>query len=162
MTGADVQGRLDAIVTDLQSVEGRGKTINFMFRNPDNSPNILPISSDANGVVNVAQLAAVQTVVDGLIVALNAYNTTVAPVRTASESFKTVRETLAPLATTAQTAAVALREAQAADPNFTAAKTAFEQARTDPAYVAASTAYRENNISENIAELASARGSFIA
>jgi citrate lyase beta subunit len=148
------------MVSDLQTA-GKGQTINIMFRNPDNSPNILSLSSTPEGVVNAAQLAAIQSVVDGLKTALGAYTTAYAPVQTANENFKTVQATFETLATTAATASTALKDARENSPDFVAAKTALTGARTEPGYIAAKSAYVGNNVSENIAELTQARGAYV-
>ena len=61
MTGQEIQDRLDAIVVDLQT---KGKVQTFFFRDSDNVPNVLPLSSTAQGVVNAGQLADIQAVVE--------------------------------------------------------------------------------------------------
>lgn len=63
MTGQDIQDRLDAIVEDLQT-DGKGRTVYVMVRNTDNEPVNYTLSSDANGVVNAAQLADLQQFID--------------------------------------------------------------------------------------------------
>jgi hypothetical protein len=78
MTSQEIQDRVDALVTDLQT-KGKGKSVNVMFRGSNGQPNILPLSSDANGVVNASQLAAIQAVADGLKTAATDYYTATAP-----------------------------------------------------------------------------------
>ncbi|MBX7173927.1 MAG: hypothetical protein K1X72_23355 [Pyrinomonadaceae bacterium] len=65
MTAQDFQDRLDALVLDLQT-KGKGKSVNIMFRDAGNEPYVLPLSSDANGVVNAAELANVQGFVNNM------------------------------------------------------------------------------------------------
>lgn len=72
MLAMEIQDRLDAIVHDLQFA-GKGKTVQLMFRDASNQPHILPLSSNAAGVVDAAQLTAVQTFVNGLKTAADTY-----------------------------------------------------------------------------------------
>ncbi len=160
MTGQDMQVRLDAIVADLQT-KGKGQSVNIMFRNPNNSPNILPLSSDVNGVVNAAQLAAVQAFIDGLIEPADDLTTYSAPVTAASEAFKTASQPHEPLRVAAQDANVALKTALENDANYQAAKTALETARANLDYIDAQMSYKNLNVSENVAELGSATGQYV-
>lgn len=160
MTGQDIQDRLDAIVADLQT-KGKGQTVNIMFRNPNNSPNILPLSSDAQGVVDAAQLAAIQAVVDGLIEPADDLTTYSAPVSAAGEAFKTASQPHEPLRVAAQDANAALKTALENDANYQAAKTALETARQNQDYIDAQTSYKNLNVSENFAALGQARGEYV-
>ena len=56
MTGADIQGVLDAIVLDLQT-KGKGKSVSILMRNENNNQTVLELGSDVNGVVDAGQLA---------------------------------------------------------------------------------------------------------
>lgn len=160
MTTQEIQDRVDAIVTDLQT-KGKGQTVNIMFRNQNNTPNVLPLSSDAQGVVNAAQLAAVQGFVDGFASIADDLNAASAPVTTASEALKLASQPHEALRAAAQTANAALRDALTNDPAYQAAKTALENARLDPDYVSFSDTYDLLNISENYAALGQAKGEYI-
>jgi hypothetical protein len=160
MTDQDFQDRLDALVADLQT-KGKGQTVNVMFRNQDNSPNILPLSSDANGVVNAAQLQAIQNVVSELAGYAGELVETSAPVQAASEAFKTASAPHEALRIAAQTANAALRDALAGDPAYQAAKAALDNARANPLYVSVSQQYERYNVSENYAALGQAKGEYI-
>ncbi|MDB5478808.1 MAG: hypothetical protein JWM96_1303, partial [Alphaproteobacteria bacterium] len=132
MTAQDIQDRINALVEDLQT-KGKGQTINIMLRNPDNSPNVLPLSSDANGVVNQAQLDALIAFFDdgGLFVAADNLTVNSAPVTAASEAFKLASQPHEPLRIAAQEANAALKAALDADPGYQAAKTALDNARSN-------------------------------
>lgn len=160
MTGQDIQDRLDALVADLQT-KGKGQTVNVMFRNPNNSPNILPLSSDANGVVDAGQLAAIQAVVDGLIQPADDLTTFSAPVMQASEAFKTASQPHEPLRVAAQDANAALKTALENDANYQAARAALDTARANQDYIDAQTSYKNLNVSENFAALGQARGEYV-
>ncbi|MDQ3750429.1 MAG: hypothetical protein M3367_15650 [Acidobacteriota bacterium] len=160
MTGQDFQDKLDALVLDLQTV-GKGQTIQVPLRNSANVTTIYPLSSDAAGVVNTAQLAAIQAVIDTLKPIATDFSTELAPVRTAGEDFTAARADHQALATAASAARTALSTALAADPAFQTAKTAVDAARSNPDYVAARTAYKDNNVSENYSNLSEARGKYI-
>ncbi len=160
MTGQDFQDKLDAIVADLQTV-GKGKTINLMFRGLENSPEIFPLSSDVNGVVNAAQLAAIQTFVSDLKPIADTYTTEYAPVTTASEAFKTAQTPHDALTEAARVARVALSDALAADVPYQTAKTTLDTARSDAGYIAARDNYQANNVSENFSELSNAKGKYV-
>jgi len=160
MTGQDIQDRLDAVVADLQT-KGKGQTVNIMFRNPNNSPNILPLSSDAQGVANAGQLAAVQAFIDGLIEPADDLTTFSAPVTAASEAFKTASQPHEPLRVAAQDANAALKTALENDANYQAAKTALDTARANQDYIDAQTSYKNLNVSENFAALGQTRGEYV-
>lgn len=160
MTGQDFQDRLDALVVDLQTT-GKGQTVNLMFRNPNNSPNILPLSSDVAGIVNAAQLAAVQAFVDGLKPIADSANTTSAPVTAASDAFKAARTPHEPAITAAQTAQTTLRTTLEADVPYQTAKATLEAARTDVAYISSQSDYKNFNVSENYAAIQQARGEYV-
>ncbi len=160
MTGQDIQDRLDTIVADLQT-KGKGQSVNIMFRNPNNSPNILPLSSDANGVVDAAQLAAIQTFVDNLIEPADDLTTFTVPVSAASEAFKTASQPHEPLRVAAQDANAALKTALENDANYQAAKTELETARANLDYIDAQMSYKNLNVSENFAALGQAKGEYV-
>lgn len=159
MTGADYQKALDGIVTDLQT-KGRGKTVYIMFRSNTGAPNPLPISSGVDGVVNAAQLAAVQGFVDAMKPLADSFVTTSAPVKASSESFKTARENHEALIVAARNARVALNDALEADATYQTAKTSLDAAKSDPAFVAARNTYESENVSENFSALVKARGEY--
>ena len=123
MTGQDFQDRLDAIKTDLQT-DGKGKTINIMFRQFGNTPYILPLSSDANGVINLAQLNAVEDFVSDLGALADQYLIDTAPYTAKAAELKAIAES-----------------AQ------------YQEARAN---------YKNNNVSENYAELQNAKGAYVA
>lgn len=160
MTAQEVRDRLDALVSDLQT-KGRGQTVNVMFRKPDNTPNILPLSSNAQGVVNAAQLTAISAVVDDLAIVAEDLDTFSAPVTAANEALRVAGVTYEPLRAAAQTASANLRTALLADPTYQAAKTAADNARKDADYLGAVELYRLNNASENIAALTQAKGEYV-
>lgn len=91
MTSLQIQQALSAIVTDLQFA-GKGKTVQIMFRDSNNQANVLPLSSSPTGVVDAGQLAAVQTVVDGLKTAADTYNTDTAAYTTKAAELADIRE----------------------------------------------------------------------
>ncbi len=122
MTAQDFYDRLDAIKTDLQT-DGKGKTVNIMFRNSSNQPNILPLSSDANGVLNAAQENAIDLVVADLADFVTDYNVAIAPYTAKAAELKVIAES--------------------------------------PAYQNARLGYKQENISENYAELQNALGAYV-
>ena len=122
MTAQDFLDRLDAIVLDLQT-DGKGKTVNIMFRNANNQPNILPLSSDANGVVNAAQLAAVVDVVGFYSDFVQDYTAAIAPYTAKAAELKAIAESVG-----------------------------YQNARAG---------YKQQNISENYAELVNALGAYV-
>lgn len=160
MTSAEVQSKLDSIVEDLQT-KGKGQTVNFMFRNPDGTPNILPLSSDSSGVVNAAELSAIQIIVDGLKTGLTTLNTAATPVSAARNQYESARNTHISLINAARNSRAALQNAFDGDANYLAKKTAFESAVSNAAYVSARNAYKDSNVSENIAELTNAKGAYL-
>ena len=160
MTGQDFQDKLDAIVVDLQTV-GKGQTIQVMFRQSDNSSLILPLSSTVGGVVNVAQLTAIQDEVDALKTVADAYTTEYAPVQAALETFNTERAGHQVLIDAASGARTALNTALQADVAYQTAKTALDAARADVGFIAAQAEYQGDNVSENYAELSNAKGKYL-
>lgn len=92
MTGQDFQDKLDAIVRDLQT-SGKGRTVKVMMRQEDNETAEFALSSDANGIVNAAQLSVIQTFIDNLKVLASDYETSRAPVMVALDTFKTAQGT---------------------------------------------------------------------
>jgi hypothetical protein len=160
MTGQDFQDRLDAIVADLQT-RGKGQTVNIMFRESSNSPLILPLSSDANGVVNAVQLQAIQDFLSDVITNADDYETQRAPVSAALEAFKLAQAPHEALMTAATNARKTLSDALEADPAYQTAKQALDTARRAPAYVSAARDYEDFNVSENYAALGQAKGEYI-
>lgn len=63
-----------------------------MFRDANNQPLVLPLSSNAQGVVDAAQLSAVQTFINGLKTAADTYNTDTAPYTAKALELKVIRE----------------------------------------------------------------------
>ncbi len=160
MNGLDIQANLDAVVTDLQT-KGKGQSVEFMFRNADNSSNVLVLSSNSAGVVNAAQLATVQAFVDVLKTAADAYSTQNTPLSLLREDYKTTRAVHQTLIDASAAARENLAEALANDIAFDEARQALEAARIAPAYVAAVAEFKEQNASENIAEISRAKGSYL-
>jgi len=160
MTGQDFQDKLDAIVEDLQT-DGIFQQVRAVFRAGDNALTVFPLSSDANGVVNAAQLADIQAFINDLKPIADAYETERAPVTVALETFKTEQSGHQALIDAAATARTALATAFAADAGYQTAKTALDAARADVDYIAAAEAYRTNNVSENFGNLGDAKGKYV-
>jgi hypothetical protein len=160
MTNAEIQSKLDAVVVDLQT-KGKGQTVNFMFRNPDGSPNVLPLSSDAGGVVNAGELAAVQAFVDGIKAINGDFEAAYTPVKTAKTQLANADSTRAALINAAQNANQALKNSRDNDANYQAKKSAYETAAADADYIAARAVFKSANVVENANELTNARGSYV-
>lgn len=160
MRGQDFQDRLDALVADLQT-RGKNQTVNVMFRSPTNEAEIMPLSADAQGVVNAAQLAAIQAFIDPLKGFADNADTFSQPVAAASEAFKLAGQPHEALRAAAQTANAALRDALANDPAYQAARAALDSARLNQDYVESQEFYDINNVSENFAALGQAKGEYI-
>lgn len=160
MTGQDIQDRLDGIVADLQT-KGKGQTVNVMFRNSGNTPNILPLSSTPAGVVNAAQLAAIQTIVDDMKAYADDYEAARVPVSAAIDAFTTAQAPHQALIDAASNARSTLNDALDADANYQTAKTNLETARANPLYISATNDYKTQNVSENYSELQSAKGKYV-
>ncbi len=160
MIGQDFTDRLGALVADLQT-KGKGQTVNIMFRNPDNTPNILPLSSDANGVVNAAQLAAITGFIQEAQLAADEFAEQSVPVTAAAEAFRLASVPHEALSIAATNARKALTDALAADVNFQTAKIALDAARNHPVYIGTRDSYAFNNVSENFAALGQAKGEYI-
>lgn len=159
MTGQDIQDRLDAIVEDLQT-KGKGQTVQVMFRDGDNHPAVLPLSSDVNGVVDAAQLNDIQLFINDLKTFADDYEQRRAPVLVANEAYNTAREPHQALIDAASLARKNLSDALTADAQYQAAKTALETARQNADYITASNFYKTMHVSENYAELQSAKGNY--
>ena len=159
MTGQDLQDRLDAIIEDLQT-KGKGQTVQIMFRDNTNSAFTMPLSSDANGVVNAAQLNQVQIAVDALKPFADEYEDRRGIYEPLLEAYQTARAVHQPLIDAYSAARTALQDAFENDVNYQNAKTALNDARLDPDYVAAVQAYKIENVSENYQELQAARGKY--
>lgn len=160
MTGQDFQEKLDAIVTDLQTV-GRGQTVTASLRGTNNQLREFPLSSDAGGVVNADQLTNLQKFIDDLKPVADTYVMELAPVSAASEAFNVQRATHQASIDAASAARVALQDELLADPQYQALQTALEEARSDAEYIQAREAYRVNNVSENFGNLGDAKGKYI-
>ena len=160
MTGQDIGSKVDALVADLQT-KGRGQTINILFRNPDNSPRIMPLSSDASGVVNVAQLAAIRTFLTGTMDAATNLATLSVPVTNASNDIKEALVQHEALITASQTASKALSEALLSDDSYQSFKRNLAEAQADADYISATLAYKNQNVAQNYAALISAKGEYI-
>jgi hypothetical protein len=159
MTGQQLQDALDALVRDLQTT-AKGRSVQIPIRDDDNNINVYTLSSDANGVVNAAQLTVLQEMVDSYKPVADAYETARAPVTALSEAFKTAQAPHEGLITAAKTARTNLETALEGDANYQAAKTALDNARSDPAYQAAIQAYKDNSIADFAAQLRLARGEY--
>lgn len=159
MTGQQIQEALDALVVDLQT-RGKGQTIQMAIRDEDNNLSVQSLSSDAGGAVNAAQLATLQSFVDGFAPVADAYETARAPIAGLNETFKTAQAPHEPLMTAAANARKALNDALEADAVYQAAKTALETARANPVYVAAVSAYDNSNVVEFVQALRSAKGEY--
>lgn len=161
MTGAEIQARIDALVTDLQTV-GKGQTVNVMFRNPNNTPLTMPLSSNAAGVVNQAQLDAINGFAANLLIpTADSVTTLSVPVTAASEAFKAASQPHEALRISTQTANAALKSALDGDATYQSAKAALDAARANPDYIDAQTDYKYHNVSENFAALAQAKGEYV-
>ena len=159
MTGVDFQDKLDAIVLDLQT-KGKGRYVQVALRDDGNNNQTFTISSDANGVVNAAQLADIQAFINDLKPVADSFTTEYEPVKTASEAFRVASIPHQALSDAATAARVAFQDALNADPNYQATKTALDTARNDPAYIAARDAYQTLNISENFGNISDAKGKY--
>lgn len=160
MTGQDIQEKLDSIVEDLQTV-GRGQTVIASLRGTNNQLREFPLSSDAGGVVDAAQLSNLQKFIDDLKPIADTYVMELAPVSAASEAFNVQRATHQVLIDAASAARVALNDALEADEVYQQLKTALDEARMDAEYIAAREAYRVNNVSENFGNLGDAKGKYV-
>ena len=160
MTGADFQLKLDAIVTDLQTV-GKGQTVQVLARGSDNQSVIFPLSSSVTGVINAAQFNSLTAFVGGLKPIADFYESRRLPVVEATEAFNLRRATHQMAIDAASAARVALNTELMADSDYQSLSAALEAARTDPPYVQAVSDYRDGNVSENYAELSSAKGKYV-
>ncbi len=160
MTGADFQAKLDGIVVDLQTA-GKGQTVQFISRGTNNSSTVFPLSSTAGGVVDAAQLAAIQAFLDGLMPKADGYETERVPVTAALAVFKTERAGHQVLIDAASVSRTALNVALLADAAYQTAKTALDTARTSAAYVSAAANYKDLNISENFGNLGDSKGKYV-
>lgn len=161
MTGQDFQDKLDAVVLDLQTA-GKGQAVEILMRGTDNSSNVYPLSSDANGVVNAGQLSAIQAFINGLKPIADTYEQERAPVQTALEAFNARRATHQTAIDAASSARTALNTELTADATYQSLQTALESERAEPVYIAAVAAYRDNNVSENFGNLGDAKGKYVA
>lgn len=161
MTSQDFEDKISAIVTDLQT-KGKGKTVNVLLRDVDNSAAILPLSSDPSGVVNVAQLTALQNFIRNFSAIADDYNFYHAPVLAANEAFKTAQIPHQGLIDAAAVSRNALQTALANDAAYQSAKTAVDNARNASAYTEVLDSYKQFNVSENFTELSQAKGAYVA
>ncbi len=160
MTGQDFQDKLNAIVTDLQTV-GRGQTVIASLRGTNNQVQEFPLTSDAGGVVDGRQLSVLQKFIDNLKPVADTYIMELAPVSAASEAFNGQRATHQVLIDAASAARVELNDALESDEVYQQLKDALEEARMDAEYIAAREAYRVNNVSENFGNLGDAKGKYV-
>lgn len=160
MTGQDFQDRVNALVVDLQT-KGKGQVVQLLFRDEFNGAVPMNLSSDANGVVNAAQLTAINDFLVGLKQVANSFATSSAPVSAANESFRTAQDAHQALIDNAKTSRDALSAALDADPAYQTAKTNLDAVRADATYISSSADYRSQNVSENYAELQAAKGKYI-
>ena len=158
MTGQDFQDKLDALVADMTGKPNIGTEV--ALRAEDNTLAVRPLSTDANGVVNAAQLQTIQTQINGLKVIADDYEAARAPVTATSQAFKTAQTPHENLIEAARVARVALNDALTADADYQTAKTALDNAKADPAYVNSSTLYATENVSENFGNLSDAKGKY--
>jgi hypothetical protein len=158
MTGQDFQDKLDAIVLDLQT-SFPNHSVQISLRGAGNVITVFSLSSVA-GVVNGAQLGAIQDVLDDLKPIADSYTTERVPVTSALETFKTERAGNQVAIDAASAARIALSTALLADADYQTAKTALDTARAGATYVTALTAYQSNNVSENFGNLSEARGNY--
>lgn len=159
MIGQDFQDKLDAIVLDLQT-KGKGQLVKIAFRGADNDTFIMPLSSDANGVVNAQELSNLQAVVNNMKPFADNYETQRSPVQAALEDFKTAQEPHQGLFDAAAVARKNLSDALEADQTYQAAKEFLENLRQDNFYIDAVNAYKANNVSENFGNLSDAKGKY--
>lgn len=159
MTGVDFQNRLNALKVDLQTTTGVVQA-NIAFRNPDNTVTNFIIEAN-NGVVNAAQVAAVQAFIDPLKPIADTYEDERIPVQDALTAFNAQRATHQSLIDAASAARTALNDALEADATYQNLQAMLEDARTQPSYVQAVEAYRVNNTSENFGNLGDAKGNYV-
>lgn len=160
MNSVDFQDKLDAIVVDLQT-SGKGRTIQAMFRGINNQTVVLPLSSDAFGVVDGNQLTDVQGFVNSLKPIADTYEAERAPVMAASEAFNLRRATHQVSIDKASAARITLQDELLADTQYQTLSAALDAARTDNGYIQATTDYKTSNVSENFSELSSAKGKYV-
>ena len=159
MTGQDIQDKLDSLVADLQK-NGKGLAAYVAVRDVDGTAYVLPLSCDANGVINNAELAQIQGYVNNAKPKADAYNAVQVPLKTASDAFKTASAPHQTLMDDAKTSRDALSAALEADGAYQTAKTDLDTARTDAAYVAARDDYARYNVSEIFGNLSDAKGKY--
>jgi hypothetical protein len=121
----------------------------------------LPLSSDAQGVVDAGQLAAIQAFLAPIIDAADDYETNYAPVSAASEAFRAAREVHQGLIDAAAAARTALNDALENDAAYQTAKQTLDGARGNQLYIDARQSYDNLNVSENFAALGQARGEYV-
>lgn len=161
MTGLEIQQRFDALIADLQTV-GKGREIAVVFRNSSNAAQVFPLSSDNLGIIADAQRENLQTFIDEVLKpAADDYSGALAPVTALNEAFRLAQVPHQALIDAASAARVALQNALNADGVYLAAKQDLDDARTDAAFLAKRDAYNANNVSENYAELANAKGKYV-
>lgn len=160
MTGQDIQDRVDALVSDLQT-KGKGQTIQIAIRDEDRNLGIYPLSSDARGVVNAQQLGVIQNFADAAKGAADVYEAASVPVKTALEAFRQAQEPHEALMQTASAARKNLNDALLTDATYQAAKTALDAARGEQDYIDASATYKTVGVSEIYSNLQDARGKYV-
>lgn len=160
MTGQEIQDKLDKIVADLQTTN-KGFSTEIAFRQANGLLAVLPISADSAGIVDTAQLGAIQNVLNPIKAAADTYDTEYVSVKSASEAFSTARDAHQALIDQAKTARDNLSAALDADADYVNAKTAYDAAREAAAYIAARADYKDVNVSENYNNLSDARGNYV-
>ncbi len=159
MTGAEIQAALDGLVADMSGVPS--KTANISFRDSTNALSPYQITTNAQGVVNAQEVADVQSFIDGMKTAADAFQTEKTPVVSASEAFRVQRATHLTSINAAKAARTALDTELLSDSTYQTLKTSLDTAKSDAGYVAAVSAYNLNNVSENFSNLREAKGKYV-
>jgi hypothetical protein len=76
-TGFEIQKRYDDLKADLSASALReisNKQVQISLRQPDNSLQVMTINADKTGTLDAGEVAAVQTLVDGMKVAQDNFN----------------------------------------------------------------------------------------
>jgi hypothetical protein len=76
-TGFEIQKRYDDLKADLSASALReisSKQVQISLRQPDNSLQVMTINADKTGTLDAGEVAAVQTLVDGMKVAQDNFN----------------------------------------------------------------------------------------
>lgn len=159
MTGIEIQQRLEAIIVDLQTV-GKGLGIVIVFRGSNNAALEFPLSSDNQGVINDTERENLQAFVDGLKLIADNYAFPNGLVQNSANALKAATLPHEALIEAARVAREAVNAVLAADSVYQAAKTQLDNDRADVDYITFGEQFRQNNVSENYAELANAKGKY--